>query len=270
MRPFLSLIAVVLASGLPVGEARAAGDAPCTRPLRLAYSMLPPLYYLDETGKRGQGIEPELADELSRRTGCRFEASYESRVRIWAAFEAGQVDISLSGVSTPERERFGVFLPYVRFRNVLLMREGDAAAAKAPANPMNDPAAAVVVTRGFRYGPRWDAWIKQQEERGLVSYVAEEGDAVRLVAIGRASTTIVRDIAWPFYDKQYRDEQRLRRVDVGAADGALSIVLSRKTLGADAQAAFARALAEMRADGSLRQILRRHVGAEQVDRISLE
>ncbi|WP_183637943.1 transporter substrate-binding domain-containing protein [Niveibacterium umoris] len=243
----------------------------CGRPLQLAYSMLPPLYYLEDSSKQGQGIEVDIAAELARRTGCRLDPSYESRIRVWAAFEAEQIDLSLSGVATPERERFGVFLPYLKFRNVLLVRDDTAPRdATAAANPMTDPATTVVVTRGFRYGPKWDAWIRQQEERGLVSYVAEEGDAVRLVAIGRATATIVRDIAWSYYDKRHTGAQRLRRIDVGAAENALSVVLSRKTLSAEQQKALARTLADMKADGTLRRILGRHVGAEQAERLMID
>lgn len=245
--------------------ARASAEARCPRPLHLAYSMLPPLYYQDENGD-GRGIEVDLAQALSHRTGCVFQPTYESRIRLWAAFDASQVDISMSGVATAERERFAVFLPYLHFRNVLLVRSESGSPARASANPMNDPETTLAVTRGFHYGPSWDPWISQVQSRGLVNLVAEEGDAVRLVAIGRADATIVREIAWPYYASQY-SERPLRKVDVGATAGAMSVVLSRKTLDPALHKAFAKALADMRADGSLRRILQKHLPAELADRV---
>ncbi|WP_374403641.1 substrate-binding periplasmic protein [Niveibacterium sp.] len=226
--------------------------------------MLPPLFYRGPNGE-GRGIEVGLAQEISRRTGCMLQPVYESRVRLWAALEASQVDISMSGVATEERERFAVFLPYMHFRNVLLVRN-DTRATAVSANPMNDPDTTLALTSGFRYGPSWDTWISQLQARDQVSLVAEEGDAVRLVAIGRADATIVREIAWPYYAGQYSDRP-LRKVDVGASAGAMSVVLSRKTLDPAVHKAFAKALSDMRADGSLRRILQKHLPADLTDRV---
>ncbi|MCX9157833.1 transporter substrate-binding domain-containing protein [Niveibacterium sp. 24ML] len=255
----LALGSLALLSGV------AHADPLCPRPLRLAYSMLPPLYYQDEQGE-GRGIEVDLAQALSHRTGCTFLPTYESRIRLWAAFDASQVDISLSGVATAERERFAVFLPYLHLRNVLLLRNAARSPAPASPNPMNDPETTLAVTRGFHYGPFWEPWISQVQSRGLVSQVAEEGDAVRLVAIGRADTTIVREIAWSYYASQYSDRP-LRKLDVGATAGVMSVVLSRKTLDPAVHKAIAKALSEMKADGSLLRILQKHLPAELADKV---
>ncbi|WP_172196980.1 transporter substrate-binding domain-containing protein [Niveibacterium sp. COAC-50] len=262
------ILLLALAFLLPLARPALAGANPesrCARPLHLAYSMLPPLYYQDANGD-GRGIEVDLAQELARRTGCVLQPTYESRIRLWAAFDASQVDISMSGVATAERERFAVFLPYLHFRNVLLMRNEAHATPPASANPMNDPETSLALTRGFHYGPSWEPWISQVQSRGLVNLVAEEGDAVRLVAIGRADATIVREIAWPYYAGQYSDRP-LRKVDVGASAGAMSVVLSRKTLDPAVHKAFAKALSDMRADGSLRRILQKHLPADLTDRV---
>jgi polar amino acid transport system substrate-binding protein len=251
------------------GKALAGAEPSCSRPLRLAYSMLPPLYFLDESNGVGRGVEVDIADELSRRTGCSMQPKYESRIRIWAAFESGQIDISMSGVATESRERFAVFLPYLRFKNVLLVNDEAARANKVGANPMSDPAASLSVTRGFHYGPPWEQWISKLRERDQVFDVAEEGDAVRLVALGRTSTTIVREIALPFYAGLYHNGQALRPVDVGAAAGTLSVVLSRKTLEPATLDALTKALADIKADGTLQRILKRHLPTELVDRTSI-
>lgn len=267
MRTDLILLAALSFLMPLAGPASAAGntESPCARPLRLVYSMLPPLYYQDAKGE-GHGIEVDLAQALSQRTGCEFRPSYDSRIRLWAAFDASLVDISMSGVATAERERFAVFLPYMRFRNVLLMRNDPQASPPPSANPMQDPATTLALTRGFHYGPSWEPWISEVQSRGLVNLVAEEGDAVRLVAIGRADATIVREIAWPYYAGEYSDRP-LRKVDIGASAGVMSVVLSRKTLDPAVHKAFAKALSDMRADGSLRRILQKHLPVELADRV---
>lgn len=259
--PFAFAALLLLAGPVIAGPS---AEPPCNRPLHLAFSMLPPLYYLGPNGD-GRGIEVDLAQEMSRRTGCVLQPVYESRVRLWAALDASQVDISMSGVATEERERYAVFLPYMHFRNVLLVRN-DARATPLSTNPMNEPDTTLALTSGFRYGPTWDPWIGQLQARDQVSLVAEEGDAVRLVAIGRADATIVREIAWPYYANQFSDRP-LRKIDVGAVAGTMSMVLSRKTLDAAVHKTFAKALSDMKADGSLRRILQKHLPVELVDRV---
>ncbi|MFY7864122.1 MAG: hypothetical protein ACOVRJ_04700, partial [Roseateles sp.] len=78
MRPSV-LASCLLASLLciwPAAKAVACG------PYTLAYYELGALYYRDADG-RFAGIDKDVVEELSRRSGCSFKTVRESRVRIW-------------------------------------------------------------------------------------------------------------------------------------------------------------------------------------------
>ena len=96
--------------------------------LGLAFYELGALYYSKPDGGWA-GIDKDIVDELEKRTGCHFQATLESRVRIWTLLASGKLDMSVSGISTPEREKFARFVPYFSTRNYVLLRKGLSAAA---------------------------------------------------------------------------------------------------------------------------------------------
>jgi polar amino acid transport system substrate-binding protein len=99
--------------------------------LSLACYEMDALYYHAPDGGWA-GIDKDVIDELARRTGCRFQTTRESRVRIWSQLARAKLDMSVSGIATPERERFARFIPYFSTRNYVLMRQDlrpDAASA---------------------------------------------------------------------------------------------------------------------------------------------
>lgn len=90
------------------------------------------LYYRDAQG-RWTGIDKDVIDELARRSGCKLVARTESRVRIWAQIGAGQMDMTVSALMTPERELLVEFIPYIESRQYVVLRPALAGALTTPA-----------------------------------------------------------------------------------------------------------------------------------------
>jgi polar amino acid transport system substrate-binding protein len=86
-----SLPAVAWATGVPCG------------PFHVAYYEYGAFYFQNAAGAY-VGIDPDVLDELSRRTGCRFEGFLDSRVRTWQSMANGTLDMTVS-VSTRRRGR---------------------------------------------------------------------------------------------------------------------------------------------------------------------
>lgn len=246
---------------LVAGVAPAAPLQDCTRPLSVGYYAIPPYYYRSAYGGAWQGIDQDVVDELARRTGCRFEPRFESRVRIWQQLQGGRLDMSMSGIPTPERERFARFVHYTTERNLVAVRR--AAAGKINASSvLSDETLTVAITRSYRYGPPFDDWIARQAGAGRVFEAADEEAAFRLLVIGRADVAIVRDSAWPFLVRTYPADA-LQRLDVGAPAIEIGVVLSRSQIGDALHDKFRAAILAMKHDGSLQRIIQRHVPPDQ-------
>jgi len=123
----------------------AAGE--CPRPLTLALHEHGLLYSADT----GTGIDRDIADELIRRSGCLVQVSLMPRSRIWALIESGALDFSLSGISSPQRERFASFAWYFSNKYYLLLRR-DAQVHKV-ADFKRKRGLRLGVIRDFRYSP---------------------------------------------------------------------------------------------------------------------
>jgi len=82
-------------------------------PLRVMTDLWPPFRMEGENG-RLQGLDIDLLDELSRRTGLRFEVQRAPWARGLAALEQGSADLMTGLARTPERERYIRYLdaPY--------------------------------------------------------------------------------------------------------------------------------------------------------------
>ena len=88
---FRLLVLIALAWPL-VGMAVAGPD--CSRPFTLALHDHGLLY----DSQTGEGIDKDMADELTRRSGCKINVSLMPRARIWQLIESGALDFSLSGI----------------------------------------------------------------------------------------------------------------------------------------------------------------------------
>ncbi|GAA5180317.1 hypothetical protein GCM10025771_24530 [Niveibacterium umoris] len=236
----------------------AAPLADCTRPLTVGFYAIAPYYYALEDKPGWHGIDRDLIDELALRTGCRFEARFESRVRIWQQIETGTLDLTVSGIETAERQRFATFIAYASERAVLAARADRAPAPRSPAAVLGDKTLTLAVTRGYRYGPPFDTWIDSLRASDRVFESADEDSALRLVALGRVDATILRDSAWAIATRAY-PAGSLRLVDMGAPSLNAALVLSRAVIGPALEEKIRAAIAEMLRDGTLLRMLERHM-----------
>lgn len=92
-----------------------ADEAP---PLRVMTDLWPPFRMVREDGQL-QGLDIDLLNELSRRTGMRFDVQRAPWARGLAALEQGTADMMTGLAKTPERERYYASLRGLRIGYVL-------------------------------------------------------------------------------------------------------------------------------------------------------
>lgn len=75
-------------------------------------SPFPPLVWYGKNSDKLEafGAEPDILNEIARRTGIQFELILMPFNRIKASLEAGTLDASLGGWKLPERELYGIYM----------------------------------------------------------------------------------------------------------------------------------------------------------------
>lgn len=248
--------------------ARPAQAAPCG-PFTVAFYEHGALYWQRADGS-WTGIDKDIVDELARRTGCRFEGQLESRVRIWAMLAAGQLDMSVSGLATAERELHSHFVPYLSSRIYLLVNPSVADTVMSLDDFAADARYKVATVSGFRHGPALDAWLDQLRASGRVHGAADFRSLMRLLEIGRVDAVLALQTSWAPLRSQQRaagwraKDWSPRSVLVGG------LVLSRKRIPPEVVKLFETTIAAMREDGTILAIATRHVGPELAPTLLLQ
>ena len=239
-------------------------------PYALAYYEIGSLYFRDAEGHEG-GIDKDLIDELVRRSGCRIETRIESRVRIWLQLEHGGLDLSVSAIPTPERERYGWFLPYYRTRNFALLRHDLADRYPNAASFLADAERRAVVVRGFRHGASFDTWVDQLRSQGRVSEVPDFPAALRVLRAAKADLVISAPVVMARAQQQETWLQDFRLVDWAPNDLAVGALIgARARVSETDRQLLQRHLREMYRDGSLTAILRKHLGSRALEQSQVE
>ncbi|MFM9433327.1 polar amino acid transport system substrate-binding protein [Janthinobacterium sp. CG_23.3] len=209
------------------------------------------------------GIDQDVVNELARRSGCRFFPLTESRVRIWAMLQSGALDMTVSGIATPERHKYARFVPYLAARNYLLLPKGVAAKVRNLDEFLADPGYKIGVVKSFKHGPTYDAWLDKLRAQGRVYDVAEYTALIKLLKIGRVQAVLSLATSWGQLFKNPEFSDAFRAMDWAPKDTLVgALVLSRQSVPLETVELFDKHLREMRADGTLRAIFERHVDAD--------
>ncbi len=213
------------------------------------------LYHVDANGV-ASGIDIEIIDELAKRTGCRFRQVHESRVRIWAMLEAGKLDMSVSGIPTPERGKFARFVPYVGTHNYILMDRATADSVPSLDAFLADSRLRLGIVKSFRHGPVLDAWIEKLRAQGRVYETSDFTGLVNLFKIGRVHAMPAQPPSWAIVFKQEMADNAIRAMDWAPNDIIIgALILSRARVPLET-------IRAMRDDGTLEAIYKRHVGMQ--------
>lgn len=243
-------------------EISLAGPPPHVEPISLAFYELGVLYYKTADGTHA-GIDQDVVEELSKRTGLRFQTALDSRIRIWTRLANGTLDMSVSGISTPEREQFARFVPYFVTRNYVLMRSDLPTTARSPEGFLADPAYKVAVVKSFKHGAGYDLWLDQLRAQGRVREAGDFQMVLHLLKIGRVQAVLALPTSWVPALKQDGMAATVQVLDWWPKDTIVhGLILSRQRIPEATAIRMATAIQSMRDDGTLLTIFQRHVGPE--------
>lgn len=214
----------------------------------------------------GVGIDKDLADEMEKRSGCRFVFSMAPRARIWADLESGTLDMATFAIETPDRDQFVWYAMYLATKFYALVRKDVAQTVRSGADFMARPALKFGAVRAFRHGPAQERWIEQLRDANRVDECADAKVLFKKFQARRFEAAFSEPLAFKKYLRDLNIENDFVVEDwtPNQADTPHGLVLSKRRF-TEAQAAqWQQLIVEIRADGTLERIFRRYLPAADV------
>ena len=227
----------------------------CSRPLSLGLHEHGLLY----TGQTGEGIDKDIADEMSRRSGCHLTLTVLPRARIWQLIESGALDFTLSGIGNPQRDKFAAFAWYVSNKYYLLVRRD--ADVHGVAEFRRKRGLRLGLIRSFRYGELANAFVDAVEAEERITYAGSLDPLYTILLDDGIQAMIIEPFDFPVIaGAQLKAQTSI--LEFGDAPVLHGLVMSRKSLPPAQLVAWRDLILSMRADGTIRRIFEKYFPAD--------
>lgn len=237
-----------------VCSASAAGPD-CSRPFTLALHDHGLLY----SGETDTGIDKDVADELIRRSGCKFTTSLMARSRIWQLIESGSLDFSLSGITNAERDKFAGFAWYFSNKYYLLVRK-DSGVRNQVDFERNEKLQLGVI-RSFRYSPSANQLVDKLQAVNRVSQAGGLAPLYQTLMQNQIQGMLIEPFDYPsLEEKKIRDVTTI--VEFGDPPVPHGLIMSKKSLPLAEQEKWRALVNGMRSDGTMRRIFEKYFKAD--------
>lgn len=252
--PLLVLL-VVAATSAPGALAGEAALPDCSRTYTLALHEHG-LLYSRQTGK---GIDKDIADELTRRSGCRINIVVLPRARIWQLIESGGLDFSLSGISNPQRDTFAAFAWYFSNKYYLLVRR-DAGIQQVTDFPRSGQLRLGAI-RSFRYSPGANRLVDELDASLRVNFANGLAPLYETLLANQIHGMIIEPFDYPAVESEALREQT---IILGFDDPPVphGLIISRLVISPTEQARWRALIDQMREDGTVERIFQKYFKPE--------
>ena len=229
--------------------------ADCSRPLTLGLHEHGLLY----AAQTGEGIDKDIADEMSRRSGCRITLTVLPRARIWQLIETGALDFTLSGISNPQRDKFAGFAWYVSNKYYLLVRRD--ADVRNVREFRRKHGLKLGLIRSFRYGDQANQFVDALESEERITYAGSLDPLYTILLDDGIQAMIIEPFDFPVIaGAQLKAQTSI--LEFGDPSVPHGLVMSRRSLTAPQQQAWRDVINAMRADGTIRHIFEKYFPAD--------
>lgn len=250
-----------LALALGVGLGAQACAAQDCGPYRVGLREYPRLYERDAQG-RFAGLDKDFFEALAARSGCKLVFQLESQPRLWVRLARGDVDMASWVVWSEERAALVRIFPLMSGR-MMAVTWRDADIKGEPAF-RSDARLRAVAIRQALYGAGYDALLADLRLQGRVSEVADFDTAWRAFAARRVELILAYPWSLAGQPPELMAQLQLSDWHAGAPATASGLALSRKTVREADALKLEQALRKMQQDGSLAQLMARHLPLELI------
>lgn len=254
---------------LLVGQSVGASALHCgSQPIRLAFYSFGAFYFEDAKG-HAQGMDKDLVDELSKRSGCRFETQVMARARIWAELASGGLDMSVSGIQNLERDRFAWFAHYLTMKNYAVLSVAASKKIHRAQDFLVQPPLKFGVIRSFKHGEQQDQFLAQLRKQQRVEESPDSEAVFKKLSSRRVDALFAQPPVYQFYLKQLALQNEMVIQDWAPEQkGVLHGLILAKSRFSEADAEQWRNLLNvMRRDGTLKAIYSRYLPPAEVSKL---
>ncbi|WP_374422029.1 substrate-binding periplasmic protein [Chromobacterium sp.] len=250
-------------SGLALAAcwAGAEGGVACPpRPIRFAF------YEIGQFYSAGQGLDRDVAEELRRRSGCRFEYLVMPRARIWQELEAGMLDMTGSAIETPERSRIYWFFNYIQLRQyAILSAEVSASIQSMEAFIQDAPSSRWAIVRSYSTSRYFDPLVTQLAVQRRLIEVADEDALFRLLAQRRVAGIFSTPMVYRQKIRLHGLEGKVRVADWEREEtpSPRSLVLNKRGFSEGEARAWHQLLDGMNRDGTMLRLISRYMSRDE-------
>lgn len=255
------LMLAILTSSWPV----TAGEKPdksllCPSKVRVAYYDAGVYYIRDAIGTDRPGWEPEMLEEITKRTGCEFDGQPLPRARTWPELEAGNVDMVMSAVITPDRLKYMRFVLLVDIKNLAFVRKD--IREKSLEEFFANPTRMAGLMRGTYTGPSYQKLFEQLKAQNRLVEVDSEEQLFKMLFDHRADLVVNHPFNAEIWLNKYPEQRPLiKSEDWALQDPRLpgGFGFSNKTFSAESVAAWTELVRKMAEDGYWHKVFGRYV-----------
>lgn len=262
----LALILPLL--GLCQAQGASAALAACgDTPIRLAFYEYGALYF--SQNKRPQGIDHDIVAALRQRSGCRFDTQVMARARIWADLASGDLDMSVSGIQTAERDAFAWFAPYLAMKNYTLIHANTAKTVRNGKDFLNAPELKFGAVRGFRHGEAQDKLLDQLRAQQRVEESADVDALFQKLRDRRIDAMYSQPPVYRKHSAELGLDKNILIQDWAPSEKGLphGLILAKSRFSPKEADYWRGLIQQMRADGTLQRIYHRYLPAQEAERL---
>lgn len=246
---FFSLLIALFACSMATAQPASGPD--CTRPLTLALHDHGFLY----SAQTDTGIDKDFADELIRRSGCKFIVSVMPRARIWQLIEAGALDFSLSGITSEARDKFAGFAWYFSNKYYLLVRKD--AKVQQVTDFENNQKLILGVVRSFHYSENANRLLDTLKVERRVEYATRLEPLYEILKLNRIQAMVIEPFDYPQVEAtSIRSLTTI--IDLNDASVPHGLIMSKKSISPAEQEKWRALVNNMRADGTVLRIFEKY------------
>ena len=164
--------------------------AHCNRAIQVPVSATGQSVVID--GDAVRGIYPDILNAISTKEKCRFVVTPVPRARLEKLYESGKADMIVASTRSVRRDEFGVFVPMVRSR-AMVISLGDLQRApfKTTQDVLNNKEVRLVVVRGYDYGNAYHELIEAMAKENRVLLEPDPNAVARLMKTNSNDVTIM-------------------------------------------------------------------------------
>ncbi|MYM67044.1 transporter substrate-binding domain-containing protein [Pseudoduganella sp. FT55W] len=249
MRRNRLLVITVLYCSLSAAEA----GTVCPPVTRVGLSDLGYTSYRDQG--RIAGISVDIANEMARRTGCKFEFHWYPRQRLFIELAAGNIDMTMGSLRLPERDAYARYLPYAYLQYDLVLSVPPGRNYTSLADFVEHGNGRLNVTRGLAYDPAIETQLAKLTAAGRLELVNDFETVFAKLDMGRADGTIATPPIYSKYLKGSRVQASAVVITLPEANPRFTgLYLSKKTISTAVRDRYAATLKAMLTDQTIRTI----------------